>query len=384
MNVFIIARGYPTTQDPTWGCFEKDQAEALAQLGHQVCIIYFDNRLKSNRKDFGLHRIHNNGVTAFGYKFIPSRSFGWSKKIFYNIENWELERAYLAAVKEFGQPDVLYSHYLYRTYHAIFLKKKYGIPLVAIEHWSKLNENPLEKSIQQMGECAYANTDQVITVCAPLKECIQNLFNTNSLVVHNMIGKEFNYSENNNYHTLTIVSTGRLIYGKGFDLLINALNCIRYQLSNPWRMIIIGNGKQKKILQELINSLQLQEHIFLLGQKNKNEIVQILQQSDIFVLPSRGENFSVAVLEALACGVPVIASICGGIRECINSNNGLLFPVDNVEALASALQHMIQNLHKYDRQAIARDCQNRFSSEVIAKQLTDIFEETIKRHKEQE
>ena len=112
--------------------------------------------------------------------------------------------------------------------------------------------------------------------------------------------------------------------------------------------------------------------------------MQILQHSDIFILPSRGENFSVAVLEALACGMPVIASICGGIRECIDSKNGLLFPVNDTYALAKSIQKMVKDINKYDRKAIAEDCQARFSSEVIAKQLIQIFEDTIKKHKEEQ
>ena len=125
----------------------------------------------------------------------------------------------------------------------------------------------------------------------------------------------------------------------------------------------------------------LQNNIHLVGIKTKEQIAEILKNSSIFLLPSRNENFSVAVLEALACGLPVIASICGGIRECINETNGLLFPVDDVEKLAQSILYAVQHIDKYDRKAIAEDCLARFSPEVIAEQLTQIFEETIKKTK---
>ena len=167
-------------------------------------------------------------------------------------------------------------------------------------------------------------------------------------------------------------------------MLINALSQIQEKLPQKWRLYIVGGGELKNELQQQINQVRLEQHIHLLGQKNKEEIVQLLQQSDIFILPSRGENFSVAVLEALACGLPVISSICGGIRECIDIHNGLLFPVENTVALANAIMEMVQNLNQYNREAIAQDCHARFAPEVIAKQLTTIFEETIKTHKEQQ
>ena len=122
------------------------------------------------------------------------------------------------------------------------------------------------------------------------------------------------------------------------------------------------------------------ENIHLVGSKNKLEIAQMLNESDVFVLPSRNENFSVAVLEALASGLPVIASICGGIRECINEKNGILFKVDDVEGLSLCLKYMYEHHQDYDRQAIADDCKARFSSEVIAKQLTEIFEDVVAKH----
>ena len=149
-------------------------------------------------------------------------------------------------------------------------------------------------------------------------------------------------------------------------------------------MNIIGGGEERENLQKQIKDLGLQDNIHLLGQKTKTEIVDILRDSNAFILPSRNENFSVAVLEALACGLPVISSICGGIRECIFDFNGLLFPVNDVDALADAIKYIFENYQSYDRAKIAEDCKNRFSPEVIARQLTDIFEKVVEEHKQKQ
>jgi glycosyltransferase involved in cell wall biosynthesis len=106
-----------------------------------------------------------------------------------------------------------------------------------------------------------------------------------------------------------------------------------------------------------------------------------VKNSDIFVLPSRNETFGVVYIEALACGLPIIATDCGVPSEIVTPENGLFIPKENVDALSSAISYMAQNINQYDRKAIAEDCQARFSSEVIAKQLTHIFEETIKNYK---
>ena len=199
-------------------------------------------------------------------------------------------------------------------------------------------------------------------------------------IVNNIVGKEFNFIPKRQDDTLSIITTGSLIHRKGFDLLPKAFSMLDLP-NEQWELTIIGEGNEYGNLTQQIHSTSLQNNIHLVGIKTKEQIAEILKNSSIFLLPSRNENFSVAVLEALACGLPVIASICGGIRECINEKNGLLFPVDDVEKLAQSILYAVQHIDKYDRKAIAEDCLARFSPEVIAKQLTQIFEETIKKTK---
>jgi glycosyltransferase involved in cell wall biosynthesis len=253
---------------------------------------------------------------------------------------------------------------------------------VAIEHWSEINKDTLIPEAKKIGNSTYHHVDQLICVSESLKQMVKKHFNQDSIVVHNMIAKAFC---NSNFDSITnkkiqFVATGSLIYRKGFDLLPKAFSMLDLP-NEQWELTIIGEGNEYGNLTQQIHSTSLQNNIHLVGIKTKEQIAKILKNSSIFLLPSRNENFSVAVLEALACGLPVIASICGGIRECINETNGLLFPVDDVEKLAQSILYAVQHIDKYDRKAIAEDCQARFSPEVIAKQLTQIFEDTIKKTK---
>jgi glycosyltransferase involved in cell wall biosynthesis len=146
----------------------------------------------------------------------------------------------------------------------------------------------------------------------------------------------------------------------------------------PLKLIIIGNGAEKDKLQKLVTKLHLEDRVQLLGHKSKQEIVALLQESDIFVLPSQSETFGVAYIEALACGLPIIATDCGGPRDIVTSNNGLLVPINNQQALEQAIIQVSNNLSSYNKKAIAEDCQNRFSSNNVAKHIIQILEQTIK------
>ena len=94
-------------------------------------------------------------------------------------------------------------------------------------------------------------------------------------------------------------------------------------------------------------------------------------------MPSKTETFGVACIEALSQGLPAIATKCGGPEEFINDNNGILVPVDDVDALAESMTKMHATYECYDRTAIAEECLCKFSPSVIAKQLTSIFEEVV-------
>ena len=107
--------------------------------------------------------------------------------------------------------------------------------------------------------------------------------------------------------------------------------------NNDVYLYIIGEGHLHPNLQKMINTFGLNEQIKLLGMMNRNEIGQIMQKSDAFVLASRVETFGVVYIEAMLAGLPVIATACGGPEEFVDEDNGILIPVDNVELLAKAM-----------------------------------------------
>lgn len=384
MKIFIISRGYPSKKDPQWGCFEKDQAEALVAMGHQVVMISYDTRFRFYWRKLGIDYKASNGVVSYSIYMIPDNIikllFGY--RINSRFSDLLINKVYQAAVKKFGKPDILYSHYLDRTRAALSLKRKYDIPLVALEHWSEVNKDKLKNYVRIMGEDTYKHVDFQLSVSESLRKRIYDHFHVDSKVIHNMYGKEFFYSDNELHEGdyLQYVSTASLLHLKGFDLLIEAFAKSGISKQN-WRLVIIGEGPERHNLEKQIRVKGLDNNIFLVGRKQRYEVVKILQQSNVFVLPSRTENFSVAVLEGLACGLPVIASICGGIRECINEKNGLLFPVEDVKSLSLCLQRMQENYSKYNRKAIADNCHTSFSPETIAKQLTVLFEDVLNKKK---
>lgn len=386
MYILMLSRGIPSSRYPQWGCFEKDQAEALAALGHKVIVLSVDSRFLFSWRKIGMTHLVMGNVEYYNMFLCPGviasllglKFNRWLKKI-------QVLYLYKRIKKKHGIPEILYGQFFFNSFLGLFIKSEDGIPLVGIEHAARFNENVLDKNTSLMAHYVYDHTDAIIAVSESLRRSLFYHFQKNAVVVHNMANRSYfekEYVVKERSSKLVFVATGSLIYRKGFDLLIAAFDKLKLP-ADLWELNIIGGGEEHGNLQKQINEVGLQNNIHLLGQKNKEEIVVLLSQSDVFVLPSRNENFSVAVLEALACGLPVIASICGGIRECIEDFNGLLFPVDDVDALADALKYMFEHYDQYERKKIAEDCKNRFSPKVIAQQLTHVFEQTVEDFKKQ-
>lgn len=380
MKIVIIANGYPNKHDPQWGCFEKDQAVALKNLGHDVCIMYVDRRFRTYWRKIGLTRFRDNGIAVFGIYWFPLLGLKTiMSKFHFRLVTLMQEKVFLSILKYWGKPDVIYAHYLYNISFATELKERYGIPLVGIEHWSELTKSELPPLLRFWGETAYGKADRILAVSESLRSHIKRHFGQESTVVYDMLGVEFvsapipNHSLNGNF---TFVAVGSLIQRKGYDILIEAFRQSGLSQSGC-KVVIVGSGPEYDNLKSQIQCANLHDSVLLAGRKSKEEILSILTNSHAFILSSRAETFGVACIEALSQGLPCIATICGGPEEYINDGNGLLIPVNDVAALVSAMKTMYENYCLYDYATIAAETRRRFSPQTVAKQLTDIFKEII-------
>ncbi len=381
MKVLILSRGIPSKRDPQEGCFELDQAKALKEAGHDVVIMAVDSRVRKFWRTPGIKKDVIDGIKTYRLFTFPTSVIRhiFSFKIGINIEAQEALMLYKYITKREGAFDLIHAHFLSCIYYADFIKKKLKIPIIGTEHWSKVDSDINAPDVQYMGGKVYQNLERLITVSNSLRERILTHFNVDSKMIHNLIDTSYLQPLNNKKRKdFTIVLVGSLIKRKGFDFFIKAFGKSKLVGKNI-SVKIIGGGPEYQNLTDLISTLNLSKQISLEGQQSKNIIFKELEKAKIFVLPSRSENFSVSVLEALANGLPVIATICGGIRECIGETNGLLVEVDNEDQMVKALENMYDNYEKYDRQKIREECLSLYSPQSIAQQINEVYNSVIKK-----
>ena len=150
-------------------------------------------------------------------------------------------------------------------------------------------------------------------------------------------------SRANDSGVLTVVTVGTLIWVKGHEWALQAIRRVADE-GVKVRFEIIGDGPDRQRVLYTIADLGLQDRVRWLGKLGPEEVLKRVQQADVFLLSSHSEGISNAALEAMACGLPVVTTDCGGMREAVADDvEGFLVPVRDAEALAAGLLRLAGN-----------------------------------------
>ncbi len=179
-----------------------------------------------------------------------------------------------------------------------------------------------------------------------------------------------------------VLTVGRLQKRKGHDRMIEALHAVRKSVPDIL-YAIVGDGEERACLEELVKRESLQRHVQFVGEPDDGTLVQCYQQCDLFVLPNRQvgkdiEGFGMVLLEAQACGKPVIAGASGGTAETMNiPDTGRVVCCDGPKELAALVSELLadeslrRRMGEWARQWVVE----RFDWDVLSKQAARLFRE---------
>lgn len=179
---------------------------------------------------------------------------------------------------------------------------------------------------------------------------------------------------------VTVIFLGRLHPQKGIDVLLSAFKQVREKLSQfSWRLMLVGEGTRRPQYEAMADQLSIGPWVEFRGQVA--DPYPLLGQSDIFVLPSRSEGMSNALLEAMAHGLPCIVTDIDGNHDAIQHNqNGLLMGLDDVQVLTDAIASLAtdQKLRERLGQEAVRTVRDRYSLDSIADQYTALYADLLR------
>lgn len=196
------------------------------------------------------------------------------------------------------------------------------------------------------------NADAILALTENMRTKLKNICNTEIYVIPNGIELEEYNDEvmfpDRKANTKNILFVGRLRPVKGVQYLITAMKKIHEKMPDS-RLILVGDGEERERLAALAIQLGIQEYVQFVGIVPQEEVKTFMQNADVFVLPSLSEGFPNVILEAMACGLPVIASRVGGIPDIItNDTNGYLVDAKDTDDMANKILLLLSddNLRK--------------------------------------
>ena len=171
-----------------------------------------------------------------------------------------------------------------------------------------------------------------------------------------------------------LLSVGRVVHQKGLDLAMRALGGLK-QLTWEWR--IAGDGPQMQILQSLAKELGIADRVQFLGWQSSEQLIESYKQANVFLFPSRHEGMPNAMLEAMASGLPIIATCIAGSEELVlDDKTGYLVPSEDIESLQTALKKLLSDPARREQMGYASraHAEANYSWESTARQYALLLE----------
>ena len=371
MKIIMTARGYLSLTQEKYGLFEIDQARALNELGHEVCVFAIDMRSIRHIRKWGLFETQKEGVSIINISFP---CYGISEKIKIKICRCLLQKAYKMYCKKNNVPDIIHAHFFEYAYYIVSAFQKNGIPIIVTEHSSLVNVQKMDDKMKKKARIAYENAHKVIAVSGALANRIEQHFGIKCCIVPNVVDVDiFNYKKREiKSEKFIFITVANLIPIKRIDILIKAYAKLMENYQNG-ELIIVGDGEEKSKLIQLAIDYKIQNKVIFKGRLERKSISELMASADCFVLPSSSETFGVAYIEAMASGLPVIATRCGGPEDFVNESNGILVDIDNIEDLYQAMVAMINQVNKYDAKEISDTVRTLFSKEIVGKRIMEEY-----------
>lgn len=300
-----------------------DLADQMFILGHQVKIAYLTGEILVRPKSIDIDLISLDLNNFYGL-YLASKKY---KKL----------------IQDF-QPDVVHAHMVHANIFARISRVFIAVPkLICTAHNSNEGGQLRMLAYKVTNHLSDLNTNVSDEASKSLIE--KGAFNQNNLTtVYNGIDLQKFNKNNSNFilknNLINFICVGRFNEQKDYPNLFRAIVLLKDKVQDSkFKFSIVGDGVLRPELEELIESLNISSYVELLGKRN--DIPDLLNAADFFVLPSKHEGLPTVVIEAMACHTFVIATDCGGSAE-IMGNTGILVPSQNSEALAQALKEAVE------------------------------------------
>jgi glycosyltransferase involved in cell wall biosynthesis len=371
---------YPNKFEPYNGDFVQRHAKA-ASLFCSIVVCHFPqsgHKIQIEKSYTETKHSHNLKEVVHYISFKPT-GINLLDKILYNISYYRATVKYLKTYfRDFGLPKVVHVHVPMKAGNlAFWIKRKFGISYILSEHASfyasSTPDSHSHKNFLHVKQVKriFKNASTVTNVSNAVGNVLVKLFNLNSVqIIYNVVDTSVFNLIRTKPEIFTFVHVSTLIEQKNIEGILRVFNKL-LAIKNNWRLKLVG--PLNEIVQQKILEYNLLANIELTGEVPYEEVARQMQKAHVLAMFSRHENFPCVIVEALCCGLPVISSDVGGVKEALNESNGILVPSENEAELLKGIIYMMDKFNLYDLGKISEEACIKYNYETIGGEICNLY-----------
>jgi glycosyltransferase involved in cell wall biosynthesis len=385
LHVLVIPSWYPTESRPGYGVFFREQARALQRAGLRMGVVFPEalplslaGAPPAARRPRLPWETDEGGVPTARVRFpFPDR---WPRA---RAQAWAASCVALATAwaRRHGRPDVLHAHgscwpFAAGAVAARQAARRLGIPYVVTEHSTRFLEGrPFDAAEDREIRRGLDGAARILAVGGALARAVEPFAPPGRLaVLGNLVDGAFFRPPDAPPARPTILCVAGLVPRKGVAGLLRAYGKA-FPGDDAPVLEVAGDGPERSALEAEARHLGLAGRVRFLGPLDRDGVREALWRAGLFALNSRIETFGIVLAEALAAGVPVVSTRCGGAEDVVDPRDGLLVPADDDDALAAALGRAWATRGERDPGDLRRRALERFGEAAICGRLAAIYDE---------
>lgn len=385
MKLLVASHLYPSSLSRTAGSFVHNQTRFLADLA-EVRVAsptpWFPPLPGFGR--WSAYAALPRHERPDGVELARPAYLTFPRRVFFS----QVWRSYRRALERAGQghplPDLIHAHCAYPDgLAAVEYGRQLGRPVVITVHGHDLKDLPRDPRWRGLVARALQGAQAVIAVSQELGRLAQELGARGLRVIPNGVDCELfrpgiRRPGEGGWRLLYV---GRFDAAKGLGVLLEAMALLRQRRRDISLKLVGGSSATGTAapFRAQVARLGLGECVEFAAEVPWAEVPRQMGEADVFVLPSFSEGLPLVLVEALACGLPLVATRCGGPEELVQPGLGQLVGVREVEGLARGIEAVLDHYGDYDRQAIRRRAEAEYDYRRIAARLLAVYEDVLSR-----
>lgn len=387
MHVLILPSWYPSNSNDVNGIFFREQAIALARQGCHVGVLAVHLKSIKQWRDWLISfnpPQYTNDQSVHTLRLHSTNWFPRLPKLSAKLHCHLLEKLFQIYTKHYGNPDIIHVHAMLPVgLFALQLNRRYGIPYVITEHSSTFARGLLAREQVRQACKIAAAASQRWAVSTPFAQLLEKQLSSDINTIQwkalpNIIDQQFLNTPITEKNSQSFVFLNICLHtpNKKVDLLLCAF-AQKFKGQNNIKLRLGGDGPNHHKLKKLAKNLGITTQVEFLGLLNREQVINEMLIANCFVLSSQVETFGVVLIEAIAMGLPVIATRCGGPEDIVTTTNGILVDLNNVPQLADAMNFIMTNMVHYNPWKLRNDCAIRFGEGTIVSQLLSDYQSIL-------